>query len=624
MSMSPKKYNTVLSDLTKTGNNADAITHSYLEVLTFDENTKVVLPNGQEVDSLNARLKNLDIKVSSDLVYDKNNIPQSTINDLKVSTFESVDDMIKSTYKYEGAVAITKSYHKNKNIGGSIYIYDSSKLSIDNGITIIKGWCLVWDKQNLNVMVAGCKGNGTEDDGVIIQKILDIFNENGGGILNGSNKTYLVNNNNFEINTDNVFIVDMKFKRTSLKTGWIFRTATTKDIFGGGFINVSGTGVFNNVSGNAFINMGTNSYKHSNWVLKDIIADSFAQYGVGINGGDNWNATNIKVTNHGPVTGILSACMGFYVFPRVTGRPSSGGILNGVYSELSAGAQANANLNSAAIKLQAHDNAKFSNITAIGGYEQCLGIDSVGGFISNATVMPQGERIGLNLGNYNSAHESSGQIFTIENVNVIDAVGSSGTYAMVIDASEDSTLYKLTGCTIRNVKARRFKSLSNTAFKDCVFENILCEDIRISTAYQNIGKSTVKSVNNIFKNVRASTTVCAIEADNSEFIDCGTLNKNTATGVVIIGSNNIIRNLVAYSDVTGLAFRSRAATNSNDFDVTSYNNIVIGGVIKANTNAVQCFALTGNNIIYAPICLNKSDINNTGDATNVIKTISYV
>ena len=59
MSMSPKKYNTVLSDLTKTANNADAITHSYLEVLTFDENTKVVLPNGQEVDSLNARLKNL-------------------------------------------------------------------------------------------------------------------------------------------------------------------------------------------------------------------------------------------------------------------------------------------------------------------------------------------------------------------------------------------------------------------------------------------------------------------------------------------------------------------------------------------------------------------------------------
>lgn len=121
MSMSPKKYNTVLSDLTKTGNNADAITHSYQEVLTFDENTNIVLPNGQEVESLDARVKRLT------------NTPKETI-----ITVKTINDLRSLKINNNTLQVFVLNYYNDSNSGGGQFIVDyNDNTSLDNGGTVI-------------------------------------------------------------------------------------------------------------------------------------------------------------------------------------------------------------------------------------------------------------------------------------------------------------------------------------------------------------------------------------------------------------------------------------------------------------------------------------------------------
>lgn len=533
---------------------------------------------------------------------------QAEINKGSLKSVASTSDLTNSPKFKTGDILVTKEYHFGSGIGGATYVYDESVSYINNGITIIKGWRLQWDGVNLSLLQAGCYADGVKNDG---QKILDCLNiiSEKGGYLRGYGFNFLNNTVNYEINSDNVWMLDINFKRAVFKAGWMIRTATTKEINGGGFINVTGSGN-NTDAGGAFLNLGTNDFKHNKWIASNIRADGWSQYGVGINGGDDWLADGITVTNHGLPSGVIDSCMGFYVFPRNAGG-SKGGRLSNVYSEMSAAAIANTQCNSAAIKLQAHAQATFINITAIGGYEQCLGIDSIDGTLRDLKVYPQGERVGLFLGNYNAAHNASGQKFIVDGVTVIDAIGSSGTYAAIIGGGEDGQ-YKLSGCTIRNLKARRFKSMARTAFKDCVFENITCEDIRLSTTYQSLSENSVKSTGNTFNNVRATVNVLAIQTDASEINNCGNGVSLTTTGFQVIGNSNIIRNAYCSSSVSALAIRP-----------SSTGNIIVNPVLNGSVNAVQFQATTSGNIVYNPIYLNKSVIANLGDSTNLVKSPTY-
>lgn len=524
----------------------------------------------------------------------------------------SKDDLTSDIYLMSRGKVETLSYHAGLGRGGAKYIYDQTKSLINNGITIINGWVLQWDGKNLDLLQAGCYGDGNSitphDDGVKIGECLSVLYALGGGSLQGRGFAYLNETTNYAINTDNVFIVNAKIIRNGTLNNWMFRTATTKEINGGGFIKVEGKGNSTVVAGNGFINVGSNDFKHNKWVLQDIVADNFTQYGVGINGGDYWYAKNIKVLNHGLTSGTLTACMGFYVYPRNPGG-SKGGQLDTVYSEIGLTAQANTGLNAAAIKLQTHQNAKFSNIVAVGGYEQCLGIDSIDGEIKDVTVYPQGERVGLLLGNQNAAHLFSGQKFTLDGFEVKRSSGI-GSNDLAIGAGELGK-YKLDGCTIKNGKTQGFFGLAQTSFKDCHFENIECTGVRLSPKYQGFAENTVSSTGNTFKNVKCGVTGFIVETNDSLIEDCGTTAKNTTAGVIIVGNGNIVIKPVCVSSVNSLTLYTG-----------SLGNFIDSPIIKAGTGrAVFFMGGSANNIVKQPTYLGSDSILNNGDSTNKIEFV---
>lgn len=100
----------------------------------------------------------------ADNVIDRNE-SQKEINSITPRYFSSVDEMLAYPHKRNGLIAITKSYHAGLSKGGSKYVYDSSKASINNGVTIIGGWVLLFDDR-ICVTQAGCKLDGITDDSI--------------------------------------------------------------------------------------------------------------------------------------------------------------------------------------------------------------------------------------------------------------------------------------------------------------------------------------------------------------------------------------------------------------------------------------------------------------------------
>lgn len=287
----------------------------------------------------------------------------------------------------------------------------------------------------------GAKGDDTTDDSAAVVRTIAAVSTSG-GTLDGDGRTYLLNTAGATVNADNVFVRDITFKRTSTLNGYLVRYANTANTEGGGLENVKFIGNPTNATGNAALMMGSATYKANRYLLRNVSADSFAQYGVGIEAGDGWQIDNIRVTNHGLTVGTIASCIGFYVYPKHT-ETSRGGQLANVYAEISAASQANADANHAAVKLQTHSDLVAANITAIGGFEESVSIDSISGRVINLNVTPQaGNRPGLAVGNQNKSHTESGKPFHIDGVTIngtgTNSLTISGLPAVTVSAVDTS------------------------------------------------------------------------------------------------------------------------------------------------------------------------------------------
>jgi hypothetical protein len=427
-----------------------------------------------------------------------------------------------------------------------------------------------------------CVADGTTDATAAFQALVNLVGVAGGGIIDGFGKTFAIESATVEVNYDNVLIVNAKFKRSTTTNGWLFRWATTTNTNGGGMVNVKLQGIATNASGNGGVMFGSATYKANNYIAENIEADSFSQYGVGIEAGDNWKVSNIRVLNHGLTTGTISSCMGFYLFPKIA---SSGGQLSNVISIISTASKANASANHAAIKLQTHQGLTATNIYGNGGSEECISVDAIQGIVINIIVVPQGGNAGLIVGNYNSAHSFSGQTFTIDGVYCPTRTSS---YDIAIGGGEDGQ-YKLTGCVIRNVDVgnARFLALSNT--KNCVFENWVADDIRFSASYNSYTVNSLASTGNTYRNINvrggASTGVLAIENSNGLISNCGgnAIDSDTIASFEIFGSDNVIAS----------PFSRNCSTNA--IVINGSNNELFNVTLKAITGRSIWFKTGSNN-----------------------------
>lgn len=65
---------------------------------------------------------------------------QKQINDKTIQTFESIADLIAIRKPKDGQTVFVKSYHKGLGLGGGTFIYNASKASIKDFVTIFDGW----------------------------------------------------------------------------------------------------------------------------------------------------------------------------------------------------------------------------------------------------------------------------------------------------------------------------------------------------------------------------------------------------------------------------------------------------------------------------------------------------
>ena len=433
----------------------------------------------------------------------------------------------------------------------------------------------------------GAVGNGSTDDYVGFQAAITAAGASG-GIVDGGALTYCIDTGNLVINYDNVIVQNCTLKRTnSSNTGYTLRFATTTNTTGGGVINVKFIGI-PTLAANAGLGMGTATYKANKYIIDNVEATLHGQYGVGIEAGDNWRISNVRVTEHGLTSGAISSCIGFYVYPKIA---SSGGQLNNVSAELSAGCVANASANTAAIKLQTHQQFTGTNIRAVSGSEQACSIDSIQGIIRNLYVVQSGSDAGLAVGNYNPAHSFSGQKFTLDGF-VVQGSGSAVNNEFLI-AGGDNGQYKLTGCIVRNGKAggAGFLALSNT--KDCVFENLSFGDMRFSAANRGYSVNSAASTNNIYRNVTvdgsAGGGVLAIETSNSLIENCGGIAADTKT----------VSNFVVYGDSNEIVTPSVINGSTNAIQIVGDSNLIFNPTLSTIVGRSIFFPSgSDNNIIY--------------------------
>lgn len=411
----------------------------------------------------------------------------------------------------------------------------------------------------------------------------------GGGTLRVPHGSWILNGQT-SINTDNVFVRgdgrDSTIITRQSGGGYMFQWAVNNDTNGGGIFDITLVGV-NTAPSGAGLGFGNSTNYANKFVVHNVRCDSWGQYGCQVYNGNDWSISQVRVTNHGSVTGAISSCIGFGVYPRLA---SSGGMIDGVYTEIGAGCLANTSANTAAMKLQTHQRLMASNLYAVGGSEECVSIDSIDGTIRGLTVWPSSGDSGLAIGNFNPAHTFSGQTFVIDGVTIL------GAEVYGLSLSGDGAHPKLTGCTIRNITSpmggARF--LNGASFINCMFDNWTFGSIRFSHASAGtVAPTGITNDGNIVRNVVATgqfeSGLCAIEVSNSVLIAVGTNTAQDATAgpTTIVGTNNIIKSPISMK------------STSNGLVVTGADNIVYDPLITGSTSRSLFLAAgSDNNTVY--------------------------
>lgn len=132
-------------------------------------NARLMLDNGDIVRSTvanNIANPNVDmtgwVKVNSaSQIVDNSGLTQQEWN----NGVSSVEAMRLIPTPQNGSRVSTVSYHEGLGKGGATYVFDSSKVAIDNGISIIKGWVLQLNDR-ICVTQTGCKLDGVNDDSI--------------------------------------------------------------------------------------------------------------------------------------------------------------------------------------------------------------------------------------------------------------------------------------------------------------------------------------------------------------------------------------------------------------------------------------------------------------------------
>lgn len=100
-------------------------------------------------------------------------ITQREFNRKSAQNLKSVAEMLTIENPFHGQIVRPESWHEGMNKGGGTFVYDSSKLSINDGVTIINGWkrsSFVY----LTPEMAGAKGDGVTDDTTAWENILKL------------------------------------------------------------------------------------------------------------------------------------------------------------------------------------------------------------------------------------------------------------------------------------------------------------------------------------------------------------------------------------------------------------------------------------------------------------------
>jgi hypothetical protein len=430
-----------------------------------------------------------------------------------------------------------------KNVGSSEPAHEGKfSITLDDAVTVV--WYELAETTVTPQMFGAETSDSTNDAASKLQDAIDYLAAIGGGTLDGGNQEFLVEGADLANDYDNVFIEKIQLKRTGTTGAWILVFAKNNSTEGGGVRNVRLTGNPTDATGAGGILFGNGTNKANGFVAEDIVADSFAQYGVGVGPGDDWFINNIRILNHGLTSGTIASCMGFYIYPHTA---SEGGQCYNVYSEISAACQANANANTAAIKIQTHRKFVGSGFVAIGGREQCMVIDRIDGIVSDITYFPQSGRPGIAFQGYNAttATWANGQKYTVDGVKCPTALANIG---IILSGAPDGQ-YSIDGVTIRNVECPLVQASfsTGTAMRHSVLENWTVGDIRLNHAAISSTPNTLRSKNNLFRNIHATgngiTGQLSLESDESIFVGLTNGNADDATGVGgmrISGNDNVI------------------------------------------------------------------------------------
>ena len=100
------------------------------------------------------------------------NVNQRQIND----GLESIAQLLSIQNPRDGMRVYVKSYHTGQNKGGGTFVYDSTKSSVNNQVTVINGWVRQFDTV-LNASDGGCK-EGDFDNTALLNNLISVASEN--------------------------------------------------------------------------------------------------------------------------------------------------------------------------------------------------------------------------------------------------------------------------------------------------------------------------------------------------------------------------------------------------------------------------------------------------------------